>query len=731
VPKSTEGLTVAPTIHSRGARERALPASEADVPAVSFQGLLPTLLVIWIGFLISLTPRPSAWLVVASGLPIVAGACWRAAQRRQVGLWALVRTYPDVVGLALVLLYALGVQMADTHGVTTDGVTYFAQLRSLVFDRDLDVAREFAFLNQPPRPNHVVPVGTLVLWAPLYLIVAAADALGRAVGWWAAPADPIGLGLGLPYVRAALLSSFAIGAAGLFALLLHLRTRFSRAVAFVSVLLVFGATPLYWYMVYEPSMTHAASFGFVALFVVCATRWLSPTPVPVKGREEDRQSRRSSIPSQPTPEERFSTLPITRRRALALGALLGLAFLARSQEALFALYPGLLLLTAVDLPRNQRVRAAVYLAGWAFVGALPWLLIQFLDGYALLTRYNYQITGQGGYLHLWESRWIDTLFSSWHGFLSWSPVAYAAVIGTFAYLRREWRWAASALLILFLTAWINGATQDWAGGWSFGGRRYSSALVMLAPGLAMVIEFALRRPLVALAPVVAAALWWNHLLMVQYTAGMLPKDEPVSFGRIVRQQAELQTRHPYWYPFAFPANVWFAWREGVPVDKYDVLSPETPKGAFSLPFDRVAERFLLSGWDVPGGDDWGSCWWIGGTPATIAVPLDLQAGDVTIRVRTRTRLEAPPVRAKMAVDVNGREVGTFVAGLPDATTSEVVIPSDVARTLFRRGFNQVGLRSLGVEEVDTADTREPTSQAARWRRSVWPVAVYQLDVRVH
>jgi hypothetical protein len=373
----------------------------------------------------------------------------------------------------------------------------------------------------------------------------------------------------------------------------------------------------------------------------------------------------------------------------------------------------------------------VYLAGWAFVGALPWLVIQFLDGYALLTRYNYQITGQGGYLHLWESRWIDTLFSSWHGFLSWSPVAYAAVIGTFAYLRREWRWAASGLVILFLTAWINGATQDWAGGWSFGGRRYSSALVMLAPGLAMVIEFALRRPLVALAPVVAAALWWNHLLMVQYTAGMLPKDEPVSFGRIVRQQAELQTRHPYWYPFAFPANVWFAWREGVPVDKYDVLSPETPKEAFSLAFDRIAERFLLSGWDVPGGDDWGSCWWIGGTPATLAVPLDLPAGGVTIRVRARTRLEEPSVRAKMAVDVNGREVGRFAAGLPDATTSEVVIPADVARTLFRRGFNQVGLRSLGVEEVDPADTREPTPQAARWRRSVWPVAVYELDVRVH
>ncbi len=212
----------------------------------------------------------------------------------------------------------------------------------------------------------------------------------------------------------------------------------------------------------------------------------------------------------------------------------------------------------------------------------------------LFTRYEYDLVGQGGYFNPWHSRWIDTLFSSWHGFLSWTPVAYVALVGTVAYVRRSWRWGASALVILFLTAWVNGATLDWAGGWSFGGRRFSSALVMLAPGLALVIEFVLRRPLVALAPLVAAALWWNHLLMVQYTAGMLPKDEPVSFGRIVRQQAELQTRSPYWYPFAFPANVWFAWREGVPVDKYDVLSPETPRATFALVFDRTAEKYLLS-----------------------------------------------------------------------------------------------------------------------------------------
>ena len=659
--------------------------------------MLAPLVILWLGLLLSLPPRPSPWLVFASGLPVVALASWRWARRRNVPWPALVRDTKDVHALALVLLYALGVQMADAHGITTDGVTYFTQLRSVIFDRDLDIAAEYAFLGQPPRPNHVVPIGPLLVWLPLYLTVTVVDTAGRWMGLWAAPADPVALGLGLPYVRAVLVSSFAIGAAGLMALLRHLRRQFPRVVAFLAVLLIFGATPLYWYMVYEPSMTHAASFGFVALFVVAAARWVPPGA--------------------------------TVRQSLALGTLLGLAFLARSQESLFAIYPGVVALTAVGVLPGERLRRATRLAVWAFLGALPWILLQLAHSYILFTRYEYDLLGQGGYFNPLRSRWMDTLLSSWHGFLSWTPVAYVAVVGTFAYLRREWRWALSALVILFITAWVNGATQDWAGGWSFGGRRFSSALVMLAPGLAVVIGLVLRRPLLALAPLVVAALWWNHLLMVQYTAGMLPKDEPVSFGRIVRQQADLHTRSPYFYPFAFPANAWFAWREGLPVDKYDVLSPEAPQPEFGLTFDRAAERFLLEGWGSAAADDWGAAWWIDGTPAVLAVPLAPTGGAVTITVRSRTRFEEPVMQASMALDVNGEEVGRFLPGVPEHGTAVIQIPVDTARRLFRRGFNRIGFRSLGVTRVDPNDTRPPGPLARRQGRQVWPVAVYNLHLR--
>ena len=93
-----------------------------------------------------------------------------------MGSWRafLVRTW-DLHVLVLVLVIALAVQFADAQGVTTDGVIYFSQLRSAIFDHDLDVAAEFAYLQQPPRPSHVVPIGPTLVWLPSYLVVAAVD----------------------------------------------------------------------------------------------------------------------------------------------------------------------------------------------------------------------------------------------------------------------------------------------------------------------------------------------------------------------------------------------------------------------------------------------------------------------------------------------------------------------------------------------------------------------------
>ena len=115
--------------------------------------------------------------------------------------------------------------------------------------------------------------------------------------------------------------------------------------------------------------------------------------------------------------------------------------------------------------------------------------------------------------------------------------------------------------------------------------------------------------------------------MVQYTAGMLPKDEPVAFGRIVRQQAELHTRAPVLVSVRLSRQrVVRVARGRADGQVRRAVARDATASSFALTFDRAAERFLLSGWDVPGGDDWGPCWWIGGTPAAMAIPLDPKEG---------------------------------------------------------------------------------------------------------
>jgi len=462
-------------------------------------------------------------------------------------------------------------------------------------------------------------------------------------------------------VRAALVSSFAIGAVGLFAVHRHLRGGFDRGVSFATSALLFSATPLVWYMVYEPSMTHAASFGFVALFVTAAARWTS---------------RR-----------------ITVRQSLILGALLGLAFVSRPQEALFALLPAVLLLTEAESWRT-RLLAAGKLAAWAFVGAAPFLALQAIHSAILFSRENFALVGANGYLDLWHSRWSDTLWSSWHGFLSWSPIAYVAVAGTVLYVARAWRWALATLLIVLLMAWINGSTADWNAGWSFGGRRFVSCLVILAPGLALAIQQLVRRPAAALGLVVFAAVGWNQLLMAQYAGNMLSANEPPSFGQIVRQQATVLTRPPFVYPFAFPANVWFAWRTGLPVDRYDLLAPAPLVRSLDVALDANATRYLMDGWGARAADTWGELRWMDGARAEVILPLD-PAGDapVTISVQARTRLLNPPVKASIAVSINGAPAGTFTPDAERPSTSTFTVAGGTG--VWKRGFNRLVFEKTG------------------------------------
>ena len=216
------------------------------------------------------------------------------------------------------------------------------------------------------------------------------------------------------------------------------------------------------------------------------------------------------------------------------------------------------------------------------------------------------------------------LFSSRHGLFSWTPAVWLGVLGTLLYVRRNRWWAVPALLTFAIWSGSMAARTTGPAGWAFGGRRFTSALAAFAPGFATAL-LGPAAPLVVLAPAVALAIGWNTLLMTQFQRDLVPKDEAVRFDMMVRQQADSRQGRRYLYPFAFPANVWFAWREGLPVDKYDLLGAEplAPRDV------SAAERLGLAVSDRRLGRRRGRSLrfrhYLNGAAGTILVPLDVPA----------------------------------------------------------------------------------------------------------
>ena len=352
-----------------------------------------------------------------------------------------------------------------------------------------------------------------------------------------------------------------------------------------------------------------------------------------------------------------------------------------------------------------RLRWGASVVVWLLAAAMPWLL----------RRLAADPGGSGA------------LFSSTQGWLSLTPVAYVALVGSFFYLRRNPLPAIASFAVF--SVWVVGAGSllpgaD-AGPFSNG---LTSALALFAPGLATVVEGARRRPLFAVAPLIGLALANNYWLMVQYTTGMIPKDAPVSFATMMRQQADVHARPPYAYLFAFPANAWFALRERLPIDRYELLAFEPRSASLDITLSRAADRFLLEGWDAPGPDEVGAVRWIGESRATIALPLALDTTQgIEITVTARARLEEPPVDVDLGLELNGREIGRFVVPSVTPTDLRAVIPASAVGRIGRAGYNRLTFVNHGggrAEAVQENPVRPPNRSGGR----VWPVAIYRIRI---
>lgn len=411
--------------------------------------------------------------------------------------------------VAVTLGFLLTLPLVTTRIYASDEVQYFAWLRSLAFDRDVDFENEYQYFydagvargtgfhetflerrNEAGRRENYGPVGSAVLWAPFY-------AIGHVVALLTgAPAT----GFSQPYISAVSFGSAIYG--GLAVLLSAAIARQVVGRGLAASLLVCFATPLVFYIYIAPPMSHANSAFAVALFLWV---WL---------RIRDRW---------------------TIAGVIGLGVTGAMMTMVRDQDVFFVAGP------ALDFLRQWGRSAKT----GQFAAARAWAVAAIAGAGAFALAYTPQLlasTALNGHVGpsqvvarkmSWMSpHGFEVLFSPAHGFFAWTPLALLAVVGlvllaagrvagsdTSSELDAPWI-GTLALVMLGLQAYVSGAVESWTVAGSFGQRRFVGLTPLVTLGIASLVgAVASVRRRAASAAVVAAltiCLWWNVGLMVQF-----------------------------------------------------------------------------------------------------------------------------------------------------------------------------------------------------------------------
>ena len=395
------------------------------------------------------------------------------------------------------------------HG--NDGVQNYAPLRSLLVDGDLDYANDYAhyfhlnpdwFDNLPvasdpttQHPTNLYGIGSAILWAPWIATVHGTALALNASGFTNIRTD----GYGLPYQWGLAIASCFYASVGLLLLFRFLTRLSSPDAAFWSVLAIWLASPLIFYMVLHPSMSHANSFFLAVVMMVIYAGG-------------------DSI-----------------RRWAALGAVAGLLVLTRYQDAvLLTVFIPLELKRVLEGGRGaltQRLlRIATAGVACLLVFSPQFAVWNYLHGTPFSGPREY--LRQGSFhafppLHAW-----DVLFSSRHGLFYWHPLLLTGFVGLLI-PKIHIKWRIFALTGFFAQVWIIGSWSHWWAGASFGHRMFISSLPLLAVGMALLMQTypKFRRWMPAL---VIVFLLWNFGLIVQYGAGLIKRDQPVSWAEMAR-----------------------------------------------------------------------------------------------------------------------------------------------------------------------------------------------------
>ncbi|MBN1866070.1 hypothetical protein JW916_02140 [Candidatus Sumerlaeota bacterium] len=394
----------------------------------------------------------------------------------------------------------------------TDGQAYYAFVRSLAIDGDLDFENEFYEHNYNrhgfqtrdflPRSPHTglyfnrYGVGYSILIAPFFLLAHVLTPVGRLGGLWSWAAD----GYTPLYQFVPPLAAFVFGGMAFWTTRRILSRFVGDSAASAATFVTFLCSPLshgtiaFWCSPTLPTLV-VYNLLLLAAFRVedgCATAW----------------------------------------HWVALGALAGLGGALRTENVLFVLVPILLVLFGGSKEGaggcSPRRIAIVYI--FVGVGFILAFFPQILAWRAMWGTWFHVAMNNPGERFNWTSPALwQVLFSTRHGLFYWSPLLFVGFCGWVWFLARRTRSATLRIATVHAVVmyYVYASWSVWWMGYSFGARQFIPFTALFALGLGAIYDALPRRRvwLVSAAILSAMFVFWNQAMLYMFVNGHIPRSE--------------------------------------------------------------------------------------------------------------------------------------------------------------------------------------------------------------
>lgn len=385
------------------------------------------------------------------------------------------RRYLIIVSIVLTISYfSFGTYRNWPYKVESDGKYYYNFLISGLFDGDFDFTNDYRVKKlswmktdtdhyhfrdvinpETNKPLNVFTVGPALLWLPFFVLAFIA---GQLISLLGVPIDMNPYGKFFQYT--VMYSGVVYCTIGIVLLTKMLSRSFSDSISKIATWIVLVATPLYYYTVFEASMSHVYDFFTFTLLL-------------------------------------FLILNASRHKDIAYYIFLGfsgaLHVLVRTQN--IATVFVMLLMLFYHLYQNKFILWKLHLRN---IGITGFALLFGLTPTMITNHYLFGhpfIVPQGdGFLSWFDPKILSLLFSPRNGLFSHHPVLLLGLIGYVALLIKSYGTKQEFVFFVLMfvavagQVYINATVLDWWSGDSYGQRRMTFSMPLFAFGGAYLID---------------------------------------------------------------------------------------------------------------------------------------------------------------------------------------------------------------------------------------------------